>query len=265
MIKRILACSLLAFALVAAGAQAAKPPPIITSLLGPSIKVVATFKAPGDLTAYVVAIQGENHVIYVTSDGKHAIIGTMLDGQGTNLTQVQLRKYSSKPDYSALWHAAERSTWIAQGAKSPKTVIYVMSDPHCPYCHAFWMASRPYEKVGLQIRWIWVAYLRQDSAAKAAAILEAKNPAAAMDKQEKTFNQGGLAPLKHPKTKILAEIEANTQLMERFDIQGTPAILYKDNHGTPQLIVGMPRLADLPKIFHLPAQKVDDPALKYLR
>ncbi|HKJ07850.1 MAG TPA: thiol:disulfide interchange protein DsbG [Gammaproteobacteria bacterium] len=266
MIKRILLGSLLAFALAAGCSAANEPhPPIVRNLMGPDIKVIATFQAPGNMTAYVVSIQGEHHILYVTSDHKHAIIGTMLDEHGRNLTRTQLEKYAPKPDYSQLWQAAEHTDWIAEGAKSPKTVVYVMADPHCPYCHAFWLASQPYEKVGLQVRWIWVAYLRQDSAAKAAAILGAKDPVAAMNRHEKTFTEGGIAPLKHPDPKILDKIKANTALMEQYDIQGTPAIIYKDRDGKAQLIVGMPGLKDLPEIFHLPAQAVDDPALKRLR
>ncbi|MGA7799860.1 MAG: thiol:disulfide interchange protein DsbG [Gammaproteobacteria bacterium] len=264
--KRILIGSLLALALCGSAAWAGEThPPVVEKLIGPGVKVVATFEAPGGMTAYVVSIQGEHHIIYVTPDHKHAIVGTMLDADGTNLTQSQLSEYVPKPDYAGMWQAAEQAAWVAEGAKSPKNVVYVMADPHCPYCHAFWLASQPYEKAGLQVRWIWVAYLRQDSAAKVAAILEAKSPVAAMRRHEETFSHGGIAPLDNPAPQILAKIKANTALMEQFGVQGTPAILYKDSDGTPQLVVGMPSLNDLPQMFQLPAQKIDDPALKRFR
>jgi len=264
--RQLLTVAALTVVLGAGGiARGGEYPPVIAHLLGSGVKVAATFKAPAGLTGYVVTAGGQPHVIYVTGEEQYAIVGTMLDADGNNLTQAQLNEHLPKPDYSALWQAAEKATWIAEGAKDPKTIVYALADPHCPYCHAFWLASQAYEKVGLQVRWIWVSYLHADGEAKVAAMLEAKDPAKAMNRHERHFRQGGIAPLKNPDPKVIKEIQANTRLMQQFGINGTPAILYKDGDGDAKLIQGMPGLSLLPQIFGLPEQKIDDPQLDRFR
>jgi thiol:disulfide interchange protein DsbG len=48
-------------------------------------------------------------------------------------------------------------------------------------------------------------------------------------------------------------------------VSGTPGLVWKDEKGRVQVKTGMPRLAQLPSITGLPAQKIDDPELKEFR
>lgn len=231
----------------------------------PGVEVLDNFKAPGDMTAYIVSVRGRPNVVYLTPDKKYAFIGIMVDENGNNLTPGQLEKHLPKPDYAAIWQRFEKATWVAEGAKNPKSVVYVFADPYCPYCHAFWKASQPYLAEGLQLRWVLVSYLKPDGEAKVASILEAKDPAAALMRHESSFDKGGIAPLKNPKPETLEAIRANGQLMHELGINGTPALVYRDPDGTVHLSSGMPKLGALPNIFHLPEQAIDDPSLARFR
>jgi thiol:disulfide interchange protein DsbG len=244
-----------------AHAAAAYPPPL-QALIRQGVQVVKPFAAPEGMTGYVVRAGGQFHVVYVTADKKYAFVGAMLDAQGNNLTDQHLDEHAPRPDYSKAWKELQRSRWVAEGAAQPKRVVYVMADPYCPYCHLFWKASQPYEQAGLQVRWVWVSYLRPDGAAKVAAILEAKDPAAAIRRHESRFAQGGIEPLKSPQPKTLRAIDGNTTLMHRLGIQGTPAIFYKDEQGKVHLLQGLPKLSLLPRVFRLPKQAHDDPDLQ---
>lgn len=264
--SRILAAGAAALLLGGAATAAPEPlPPVLDNLTAQGLAVVKRFEAPGGLTGYVVDAGGQHRIIYVTADGKHALLGALLDDQGRNLTLAHQRDHVPAPDYAAAWQALEDARWVAVGAEEPETVVYVLADPHCPYCHAFWEASRAYWDAGLQARWIMVSYLRADGPAKAAAILEADDPAAALMRHQERFRQGGIEPAAKPEAATLKAIETNTGLMREFGITGTPAILFKGEDGEVQLVQGMPKLDALPEIFQLPRQEVDAPGLERFR
>src|SRR3982750_2700748 len=102
-------------------------------------------------------------------------------------------------DLSPLYARVEKARAIVEGAKSPKSVLYVFFDPNCYYCNLTWRAVQPYENVGLQGRWVPVAYQKDSSAGMAAAMLEARDPAAALRENETRYRpanyDGGLKPL----------------------------------------------------------------------
>ncbi|MDX1656106.1 MAG: thiol:disulfide interchange protein DsbG [Candidatus Competibacteraceae bacterium] len=240
----------------------------IRFLIQSGVQILDSFSAPADMTGYVVSYgNDETSVVYLTPDGEHVLVGVMLDRYGTNLTQNQLATRNPKlPDYQAMWERAENATWIAEGAKAPKSIVYVIADPYCPYCHALWKASQPYQAAGLQTRWILISYLHQDSEAKAAAILEAEDPEIALKLHESDLDEGGLPlPERAPTPETLARIRANTALMEDFGLQGTPVLLYRNGAGQVHLIEGMPALGALDEIFDLPEQPLDDPTLERFR
>lgn len=246
-------------------ALAAEHPKAIQSLEKRGVEVVKSFPAPAGLTGYVVKVRGQADIVYLSADKKYVLAGVMLDESGENLTTAQLREHAPKPDLNAAWNQAEQAAWVADGANEPKNVVYAFADPFCPYCNALWKASQPYNAAGLQVRWIPVAYLHPDSAATAAAILQADDPSAALREHEQKFEDGGIGPLLEPGKKVLATVEENTRLMQEVGARGTPAVLYKDAEGKVRMVQGMPPLGKLPEIFGLPEQKVDDPDLQRFR
>jgi thiol:disulfide interchange protein DsbG len=168
----------------------------------------------------------------------------------------------------ALYAALERSDAVVEGAASAKRVLYVFFDANCWYCHLTWKALRPYVGAGLQVRWVPVAYQKDSSVTKAAAIMLAKDRAAALRENELGYKpesyDGGIAPAKATKA-IETQLEANGKLMDRFGVSGTPGLVWKDAKGGVRVRIGMPRLSQLPAITGLPAQNNDDPELKDFR
>ena len=172
-------------------------------------------------------------------------------------------------DLPALFSALEKTDAVTEGSASPKRILYVFFDANCWYCHLTWKALQPYEKAGLQVRWVPVAYQKESSTTKAAAIMQAKDRAAAFRENEARYRaksyDGGIAPAKNPPKAIVAQLDANFELMDRFGLSGTPGLVWKDAAGKVQTNLGMPRLSKLPEITGLPAQKIDDPELAEFR
>jgi thiol:disulfide interchange protein DsbG len=233
-------------------------------------KVVQTFQAASQLKGWVLSKGGRYTMVFTTPDGKTLIVGELIDESGKNLTAEYAHEYFPKPDLAALFPALEDSAHVVEGTqKSPKSVIYVFFDPNCPFCHLTWKALQPYEKAGLQVRWLPVAYLMQTSAGRAAAILEAKNRTTAFRQNEEKYNmekhEGGIDALSKPADATMRQLQANNELMQKFGAFGTPALVWKDGQGKIQMKSGLPRLSELPAITGLPEQPETDPDLARFR
>ncbi len=178
-------------------------------------------------------------------------------------------QYASKPEYRALFLELEKAEVITEGAKDAKSVLYVFFDPNCFYCNLTWKALQPYEKAGLQVRWVPVAYQKPSSVGRAAAIMEAPNRADALRENEVNYDKahydGGIKLMDKPQAQLMAQLQANTELMRKFGVPATPLLVWKDNYGNVQLKPGVPRLSRLPEITGLPEQKVLDPELANFR
>jgi len=167
-----------------------------------------------------------------------------------------------------LFALLEKTDAVVEGAASPKRTLYVFFDANCWYCHLTWKALRPYLGAGLQVRWVPVAYQKDSSVTKAAAIMLAKDRAAALRENETRYRaesyDGGIAPAKATQA-LEAQLAANLALMERFGVSGTPGLVWEDAKGRVRVRIGMPRLQQLPAITGLPLQKNDDPELAEFR
>ncbi len=172
-------------------------------------------------------------------------------------------------DLPALFSTLEKTDAVTEGATSPKRVLYVFFDANCWYCHLTWKALQPYERAGLQVRWVPVAYQKPSSVGRAAALMQARDRAAALRENELGYRaqtyDGGIAPAADVPAALTAQLAANTHLMQRFGAPGTSALAWKDAAGKVRVKIGMPRLSQLPAIAALPAQKNDDPELAEFR
>jgi len=222
-------------------ATAADYPAPVQVLIDQGVSVEAKFEAPGGLTAYAARIQGQPLALYLTPDGKQVIVGTMLDGQGQNLSEAQLAQHLPEPDFEQAWAQLEKTSWVREGSADAKRIVYVFTDPSCPYCNAFWKASQAYIGKDLQIRHIPVGMLSPNSAAKAATILADPDPGAALARHELSHSKGGIEPLKEIPAEFQLAVRNNTQKMQELGIQATPAIFYKDRDGKVRQTLGLPR------------------------
>jgi len=184
------------------------------------------------------------------------------------LTSAFAQDATRPRDFSALFAALEKADAVVEGAKEPKRVLYVFWDANCYYCNLTWKALQYYEKAGLQVRWVPVAYQKDNSAALAAAVMGARDRAAALRENETRYRaksyDGGIKAAKVP-ADLAIELEENMTLMGRFGMSGTPALVWKDSDGKVQTHLGLPPLSRLPAITGLPEQKIDDPELAKFR
>lgn len=202
------------------------------------IEIVDKFEAPGSLSGYVGRARGQAVEIYLTADGKHAIVGTMVDGAGKRVAASELSKVTAD---SIDWDALAKTHWIAEGDPNPEHIVYAFTDPNCPYCAMFWQESQPYlEQSRVQVRHIMVGFLRPSSEPKAATILAADNPAEALARHENSFKQGGTPEDKNVNQKFVEQVRENTRFMKSNDIFATPTIIFKDTNGRVQQKQGMP-------------------------
>ncbi|MGI4902835.1 MAG: thiol:disulfide interchange protein DsbG, partial [Janthinobacterium lividum] len=223
------------------------------------------FKAGSGLTGWILQRQGHDMIVYTTADGKRLLAGSLLDESGKDVTPGYTEQYL----FPGLFKKLEASRFVAEGPAAPKSVVYAFMDPNCVYCHLSWKALQPYIKAGLQVRWVPVAFLKPTSVQRAAAILEAKSPVAALQQNERSFveqtEDGGLAPVEKPKDDTVQALSANRDLMQSFGSNGTPTLVWKDKNGVVHSKSGMPPLSALAEITGLPNQPQTDAELEQFR
>lgn len=200
------------------------------------------FDAPDGLTGYTVSFQGQTLTAYVTANADHVVVGTLLDGDGTNLSQPVLQAAANAARPEAEWQALSQAGWIVDGNTEAERVVYAFTDPNCPFCHRFYEQTRDWIDTGdVQIRHVMVGVLREDSLAKSATLLAADDPSAALAGHEANFDNGGVTPADRLPAEAQAQVQSNNELMSQLGIRGTPSVFYKDEEGAVRLVRGLPR------------------------
>lgn len=264
--KRSILSLLLSAASLTAYADAA-PPAVLTGKLPPGFVVVRSFQAVEGLTGWVVqGPKGPPNIAYTTADGKYLIFGRIIDQAGQDVSAGYQQAMTPKVDIASFWPKVEKSAYLIEGPVKPKAVMYAFMDPNCIYCHLLWKAVQPYEKRGLQVRWIPVALIKPDSGGKAAALLQAKDPAAAMHRLQTRYQEatesGGINPIK-PSSAVDAQIRQNGDLMQAMGLYGTPAIVWQETaSGKVTGSAGMMKLSTIAKIAGVDELPEADPELK---
>lgn len=247
------------------------PAPLQLAVQG-GMKVERQFDAEGGLTGWVLSQGvGKYMIAYTPPGGEVLMAGMLRNAKGEDLSKTYMAKYAPTPDYSKYWSRLEKMETINTGAQGSavKSVIYAFMDPNCIYCHFAWKALTYYEAAGLQVRWIPVGILGGDSAAKAAALMMAKDPGAAWASHGKTWSTkvpgSGVKPVASIPANVKKILDANGSFMVELGMSGTPGMLYKDASGTVKKLEGMPNLSDLPGITGIPEQEITDPELQRFR
>lgn len=244
-------------------------PKAIRRAVDSGVKVIRQFPAVSGLTGWVLAQDGHYSTVYTTTDKKTLLAGALIGENGESISAQYEEKYVPKPDLGGLFPQLEKSSYVAEGAVAgAKSTVYVFVDANCPYCHSAWLAFQPYEKAGLQVRWIPVATLGPTSMPKAIEVMVAADKATAFRAMEANHGKPWTPSSQSSEAAqpgAAAAIRRNGELMQRFGIAGTPGLIWKDKQGKVQIRSGMPRLSDFPAITGLPEQKNDDSALERFR
>jgi thiol:disulfide interchange protein DsbG len=224
-------------------AVAAPTPPVALQNMIKNVegaKIQNTFKAPNNMTGWVIKVKGNETLAYTSADGKNVFIGAIFDEKGTNLSQKFAEDYGTKINYDKEFAKVEKSAFIVDGPSDAeaKATIYVFKDMNCSYCHKMYQTLEPFKAQGLQVRWIPVSILVPDapnapgSLAKAAYALEAKDGAKAVrDLHEAFMTRKPVAAVKTNGSSAATrdKVNKNTELMAELGFRGTPASLLKIN------------------------------------
>jgi thiol:disulfide interchange protein DsbG len=182
---------------------------------------------------------------------------------GANAADAPISRTARAHSYQTLFGRLEKTDAVREGARGATHVLYVFFDANCLFCRLTWKALQPYEKVGLEVHWVPVAYQQTSSLGRAAAITQATDPVAALRENELGYDtarfNGGIQPMRNVPAQLVARLHANTKLMQAFGAPGTPALVWMDRNGQVRVEVGVPRASELPQITGLPPQSVDDP------
>lgn len=225
-------------------------PAAVRQIEAKGAKVVGSFDAPNGMKGYAAQFRNQGVAIYLTADGKHALVGSLFDEQGQDLSEPQLEKLVYAPMAKEVWAKMEKSAWIADGKTDAPRIVYLFSDPNCPYCNLFWEQARPWVESGkVQLRHIMVGIIRADSPGKSAALLAAKDPQQALLAHEKAGKASTLKALDKVPAEVQAKLDANQALMDELGLSATPAIFYLDEQQRLQQQQGAPRPELLGKIL----------------
>lgn len=159
-------------------------------------------------------------------------------------------KAPSASDHGGVFAALKGLTWIQQGHGA--RLMYVFVDPNCPYCHKLYLELQ--SKIApehLTVRWVVLGILTPTSAGKAAAILGAKNRAAALKRNETHYvrGQGGGIQEALPDRRVNELLKANEAAWSQTGATGVPTIIFRDKTGRPTMVQGGPTPAQLKQLL----------------
>ncbi|RFF27714.1 MULTISPECIES: thiol:disulfide interchange protein DsbG [unclassified Wenzhouxiangella] len=235
---------------LSASAIAQNHPSVVQSLIDRGVTINATFDAPGDLTGYVGNKDGQAVAFYLTPDREHVVVGSMLDAEGQNLTEPKLQELVRGPQNEQAWRQLEEADWVIDGDPEAPVVVYTFTDPNCPYCHRFRQAGKPWIESGrVQLRHILVGILKEDSLPKAATIMGAESPSAALSENQDRYRDGGINVNHQLVGDNTSRVRANNQLMSSLGLGATPSTYYLDDSGNVQTKQGAPRPDELEAIM----------------
>lgn len=230
-------------------ADTAWPAPI-QALVDQGLEVHARFEAPGGLDGFAASHRGREMAVYLTPDGEHAVVGTLIDAQGNDLSAAPLDEHVRSGQEAEVWQELEQSHWIRDGDPDAERILYTFTDPNCPYCARFHEQSRPWVEAGrVQLRHVMVGILRQDSPAKAAALLGADDPVAAL--QQHQDSDAGIEASPQPR-EIEERVRANNQLFEGLGLMATPTTYFRRDDGRLEQVQGAPDEARLIEMMGSP-------------
>jgi len=224
-------------------------PEVLSTLEGQGINIVDSFDAGPGLRAFAGSAGDRPIGVYVTADGS-AIVGTRLTPQGQPADEETLQALVARPMGEKAWAELGKSAWVLDGKADAPRIIYTFSDANCPYCHRFWEAARPWVSAGkVQLRHIMVGMIKADSPGKAAAIMGAGDPSAALLENEQNYDRGGIKPVAAVPAGIKTKLDEHQLLMFAQGFRGTPGVVVKLPDGSLKKINGMPQGEDLVDIL----------------
>lgn len=166
----------------------------------------------------------DGDIAYVSADGRYAISGDLVElGSDVNLTEQHRRELRERE-----LAAVPESEMLIFSPKDPKYTVSVFTDVDCPYCRKLHAQIGEYNRLGIRVRYllyprngpntpswtkaeqVWCSSNRNDSLTRAKLGQDLKNKACTDTPLPRFWALG-----------------------QKFNIQGTPAIVLADGEMLP--------------------------------
>jgi thiol:disulfide interchange protein DsbC len=173
---------------------------------------------PSPISGMYELTQGAD-IAYVSSDGKYAINGDLIDlAKNDNLTESRRRDSRAK-----MIDSIPETQMVVFGPKDPKYTVTVFTDVDCAYCRQLHSQIADYNRLGIKVRYLFYPRTgpNTESWTKAEEVWCSNNRNEAL-----TLAKRGAAL----QTKACAEnpVARHYALGRDFGLQGTPAIVLAD-------------------------------------
>ncbi|MQP68158.1 hypothetical protein GE253_22835 [Niveispirillum sp. SYP-B3756] len=241
--------------------QAAELPAAITRLREHGAVVIEIGKAAGVRSWVAIGKAGNVQIFHSTPEGG-LIAGLLFDEAGRNISKRQMEglKRENLPDQvrAALGlDLAERGSgqtighahidaqfadilrdlgWVPLGTGMP---VYLFADMNCGHCHALWAKLSPAVQSGrIQLRVIPIVIRPDPSRMRARALLSLEKSGLTAEKFDEVLNQIQSDPPlpAGAAAEIDALLEVNLAAFKLLRVEGTPTIVYVDQHDGIQVI-----------------------------
>ena len=220
------------------------PPALQALARSGTVKILSRFPtAVSGLTGYVVRYNGSVQVVY--GQRGYLLVGELISPKSIDLNPGYQTRYAPAPHYGAVVRRLDQmGHLIIEGAaRAPR--IYAIIDPNCSFCYRFYHMAEPLIAAGrLQVRWVLVGFLESTSQARAAAILTAPQPQAALRIDEDRFDvakeHGGIAPARDITPATATVLKAHLDAMDDVGGTGTPTLVFLKPDGHWSVEVGLP-------------------------
>ena len=160
-----------------------------------------------------------SEIAYVTTDGKYAISGDMIDiAKNNNLTETRRRDLRMKEI-----GAIPESDMLVFGPNSPKYTVTVFTDVDCAYCRELHRQIAEYNRLGIRVRYIFYPRTgpNTDSWTKAEEVWCSSDRNEALTRAKLGQPLSAKPCANNPVARTYA-------LGQDFGLQGTPAIVLAD-------------------------------------
>ena len=165
-------------------------------------------------------VHNKSNIFYTDGNGDFILQGSLIDvKQRKDLTQETL-EVRLKPMRVETLAELPADRFIEFGNPEAKHEVVVFTDVNCGYCRKLHDQRTRYSKYDIKVRYLLTPILSRNSTDKATSVWCADDRQAAMTdaKMGKEI----------PTVRCDAKLDENVQILQDFNIRGTPAILLED-------------------------------------
>jgi protein-disulfide isomerase len=158
--------------------------------------------------------------------------------------------YLSTIDEKNFKELVDKASWFDVGSATAPTLLYMVADPGCPYCHQTWNYIRPFIASNqLRVRVVMISFL-PGSDPKAMEIMASPKPGIRYMETDAGERMGvaKIDPNSDHYKSMAGHLLNNRKFAESLSIEGTPFLGYQDKDGQFYISKGLP--ASLDSFFH---------------